>query len=161
MKRHALTPLIVAIFLLLLLSGAATDASCANLIKWYPYEEGMALRKADGKKTLISFYADWCQYCQVMDQKTFKDPTIVSYMNENFISIRVNVEQEKKIAAQYNINPLPDTWFISETGEIIGNKPGFMTAEQLLPVLHFIQTESFLKMSFAEFMKDFRNAVTE
>jgi thioredoxin-related protein len=64
------------------------------------------------------------------------------------------VEKEKKIAAQYNINPLPDTWFISETGEVIGNKPGFMSAEELLPVLQFIHSESFLKMSYADFLEN-------
>ena len=90
-----------------------------------------------------------------MDKKTFKDPAIVSYLNENFISIKVDVERERQVASRYNINPLPDTWFISETGEDIGNKPGYMTAEDLMPVLQFIQTGSYLKMSSEEFIKTF------
>ena len=155
MKHHPVMHHVFAAVSFFILIGMTTDALCANLIKWYPYEEGMALGKSDGKKTFISFYADWCQYCRKMEKQTFKDPSIVSFLNENFIAIRVDVERERRIAAQYQISPLPDTWFISENGEIIGNKPGYMTAKELLPVLYFIQTESFLSMSFPEFMNDF------
>jgi thioredoxin-related protein len=151
-KRHLWFTIVVCC----LFVAATSDSFGEGLVNWHPYAEGMALGKSDGKKAFISFYADWCQYCKRMEQKTFRNPHVVSYLNENFIPIRVDVEQEKQIAAQYNINPLPDTWFISETGEIIGNKPGFMSAEELLPVLQFIHTESFLKMSYAEFLKDFK-----
>jgi len=124
-------------------------------IQWHPYNEGMALGKSKNKKVFINFYADWCGYCKVMDKETFEDPSVISYLNENFISIRVNVDKERMIAARYRINPLPDTWFISEKGEPIGNKPGFVSAKDLLPILKFISTDSYLKMSYKEFLKSF------
>jgi thioredoxin-related protein len=61
------------------------------------------------------------------------------------------VEREKSIAKKYNINPLPDSWFLSEKGDVIGNRPGYLTAGDLMPVLQFIKTESFLKMSYRQF----------
>ena len=153
MKQHPFlyTVLLTALFFTII--GSAPNVSAASMIQWYPYTEGMALGKAEGKKVFINFYATWCQYCRRMDKKTFKDPAIVSYLNENFISIKVDVEREKSVASRYNISPLPDTWFISETGEDIGNRPGFMTADDLLPVLQFIHTGSYLKMSYAEFVE--------
>ena len=153
MKQHPILYTIRIIVLFFIFIGIAPHASSANLIRWYPHDEGMALSKAEGKKVFINFYAVWCQYCRKMDKKTFTSPAIVSYLNENFISIKVDVERERQVAAQYNISPLPDTWFISETGEGIGNKPGYMTAKDLLPVLQFIQTGSYLKMSYVEFLK--------
>jgi thioredoxin-related protein len=153
MKRYFILYTVIITILFVALIGIAPHASAANLIRWYPYDEGMKLGKAEGKKAFISFYANWCQYCQAMDKKTFKDAAVVSYLNEKLISIKVDVEHERQIASQYNINPLPDSWFISETGELIGNKPGYMTAGELLPVLQFIHTESYLEMSYAEFLK--------
>ncbi|MEJ2096182.1 MAG: thioredoxin family protein [Deltaproteobacteria bacterium] len=144
----------LTIIVFCLATAVASDSFGAGPVNWHSYAEGMAIGKSDGKKAMISFYADWCQYCKRMEQYTFRNPLVVAYLNENFIPIRVDVEKEKKIAAQYNINPLPDTWFISETGEVIGNKPGFMSAEELLPVLQFIHSESFLKMSYADFLEN-------
>ena len=149
-------PILYTVLMIVLFStifGTTLHASPANLIRWYPHDEGMALGKAEAKKVFINFYATWCQYCRKMDKKTFTAPEIVSFLNENFISIKVDVEQERQVASLYNISPLPDTWFISETGEGIGNKPGYMSAEDLLPVLQFIHTGSYLKMSYAEFLK--------
>jgi len=135
----------------LLIWTVSLPATATDQIKWYSYEEGIALGTSEGKKIFINFHADWCKFCRTMDRQTFKDAGIISYLNSHFISIKVDVEREKTIAKKYNINPLPDTWFLSETGEVIGNKPGFLSAEDLMPVLQFIQTESFLKMSYRQF----------
>lgn len=121
-------------------------------INWHPYDEGMALGKTQKKKVFINFYATWCSFCKMMDTGTFKDAAVIAYLNHNFISVRVDVDKETDVAAQYNIRPLPDMWFISEKGEAIGNKPGYMPAEEMLPVLKFIQTDSYLKMTYQKFL---------
>jgi thioredoxin-related protein len=153
MKRHTVLFTVIIAAILFTVIGGAPQVSHANIVQWYPYDEGMALGKAEGKKVYINFYAAWCQYCRRMDKKTFTDPAVVSYLNENFISIRVDVDREKDVASQYNVSPLPDSWFITETGEGIGNRPGYMSAEDLLPVLQFIHTGSYLKMSYTDFLK--------
>jgi len=135
----------------LLIGAVLVPVAAADQIQWYSYEEGMALGASERKKVFLNFHADWCKFCQTMDRQTFRDAGIISYLNSNFISIKVNVEREKSIAKKYNINPLPDSWFLSEKGEPIGNKPGFLSAADLIPILKFIKTESFLKMSYRQF----------
>jgi thioredoxin-related protein len=135
----------------LLIWAVATSVAAADQIKWYSHEEGTALGVSENKKVFISFYADWCKYCETMDRKTFKDAGIISYLNSNFISIKVDVEREKAVAKKYNINPLPDCWFLSEKGDTIGNRPGYLTAKDLMPILQFIKTDSYLKMSYQQF----------
>jgi thioredoxin-related protein len=137
----------------LLIGAVLVPVAAADQIQWYSYEEGMALGASERKKVFLNFHADWCKFCQTMDRQTFRDTGIISYLNSNFISIKVDVEREKSIAKKYNINPLPDSWFLSDTGEPIGNKPGFLSANDLMPILMFINTESFLKMSYREFKK--------
>ncbi len=135
----------------LLIGAVFVPVAAADQIQWYSYEEGMALSASEHKKVFLSFHADWCKFCQTMDRQTFRDAGIISYLNSNFISIKVDVEREKSIAKKYNINPLPDSWFLSDKGEPIGNKPGFLSAGDLMPILQFIKTESFLKMSYRQF----------
>jgi thioredoxin-related protein len=122
-------------------------------IKWHTYEEGMALGKNEKKKVFLSFYADWCRYCKVMDSKTFKDDSIVSYLNENFIAIKVNSDMERKLAASYRVTGLPSTCFIAETGENIGSQPGYIPPETMLPLLKYINTDSYKKMDWQKFME--------
>jgi len=146
-------PIAIAIFVLLVFFQGLPVASAQSTgIKWYPYEEGMALGKSQVKKVFINFYAKWCSYCKKMETKTFRDSSVIAYINENFIAVNVDVDNESHVAAQYNISPLPDLWFVSEKGEAIGNKPGYVTAKELLPVLKFIHTESYLTMSYMQFL---------
>jgi len=135
----------------LLIWVVAAPVTAADQIKWYSHEEGTALGVSESKKVFINFYADWCKFCKTMDRLTFQDAGIVSYLNTYFISVKVDVEREKPIAEKYNINPLPDCWFLSEKGDIIGNRPGYLSAEDLMPILQFVKTESFLTMSYQEF----------
>lgn len=135
----------------LMIWAVAVPVTAADQIKWYSHEEGTALGMLESKKVFISFYADWCKFCKTMEQQTFTDAGIISYLNSHFISVKVDVEREKSVARKYNISPLPDSWFLSEKGEVIGNRPGYLSAEDLMPVLQFIKTESFLKMTFLQF----------
>ena len=135
----------------LLIWAVAPSVTAADQIKWHAYEEGTALGVSENKKVFINFHADWCKYCETMDRKTFQDAGIISYLNSYFISIKVDVEREKSVAKKYNINPLPDCWFLSEKGDIIGNRPGYLSAEDLMPILQFIKTDSFLKMNYQQF----------
>jgi len=143
--------LTVCITAALLIWAVAIPVTAADQIKWYSHEEGTALGISESKKVFISFYADWCKFCKTMDLKTFQDAGIISYLNSHFISVKVDVEREKSVAKKYNINPLPDSWFLSEKGDVIGNKPGYLSTEDLMPILQFIKTESFLKMSYLQF----------
>jgi len=129
-----------------------TSQNSSN-INWQNYENGMVRGKSESKKILINFYADWCRYCKEMDKKTFKDKSVISYLNENFVSIKVNSDKNRKLAQTYNVRGLPATWFITETGENIGNRPGYMSPEDMLNVLKYIYTDSYKKMNFSEFMK--------
>ena len=144
---------IVFTILVLLFMGLLSPAHAdTGGVKWLDYDKGMALAKSQQKKVFINFYATWCSFCKMMDTKTFTDAAVVDYLNNNFISVKVDVDKEMDVAAQYNIRPLPDVWFISENGEAIGNKPGYISPEEMLPVLKFIETDSYLKMSYQSFL---------
>ncbi len=126
----------------------------AEPIKWYSYEEGMALGKRKGKKVFLYFWAGWCTFCKKMEQETLTKSTIVSYLNDYFISVKVDSGREKKKALRYSVEGVPTTWFLTENGEKLINLPGYISPDIFLPVLQFIHSESFKKMTFNQFLKE-------
>jgi thioredoxin-related protein len=88
-----------------------------------------------------------------MEKETFRHPTVVAYVNRNFIPVTVNSDKQQDIAAQYNVRGLPSTWFISEKGDRIGNRPGYIPADEMLKILKYIGSDSYLKMSYKSFVE--------
>ena len=126
-------------------------------IKWYTMEEALEARKADPKKLFIDTYTDWCGWCKVMDQKTFTDPAIISFINENFYAVKFNAEQKEPIVFQghtYNFVPngrrgihelaytlldrntsYPSFVMLDESLGRMGIIKGYKTPEAFLPLL--------------------------
>jgi thioredoxin-related protein len=44
-------------------------------------------------------------------------------------------------------------WFLTPEGDRISNLPGYVDGSQLLKILKYIRTESYLTMSFQDFVK--------
>jgi thioredoxin-related protein len=147
----------IALILMFSLFSGAIDAVATQAgnggIQWSSYAEGRQRGEAENKKVFLVFNADWCRYCLQMEKETFQDPTVIAYVNRNFIPISVNSDKEQKIAAKYNVRGLPSTWFISENGDRIGNRPGYIDSDEMLNILKYIGTDSYQSMSFQSFME--------
>ena len=122
-------------------------------IQWFTYDEGMQRGKAQNKKVFLVFHADWCRYCLKMEKETFAKPTVIAYVNRNFIPISVNSDKQPDIAEKYKVRGLPMSWFLSETGEPIANRPGYIAPDDMLKILKFFGTDSYRTMSYNAFLK--------
>ena len=130
----------VLILLLLTVPGLESPWAASDKIDWHTYESGMARSRFEKKKVFLYFHADWCAYCLEMDRKTFKDPAVISVLNRNFIPIRVDSDREKAATSLFRVKGLPDSWFLTETGEVIGHRPGFIPSDQMVKILTVITT---------------------
>lgn len=127
-------------------------------IQWQPYETGIKMIEAQNKKGFLHFYTDWCTYCKIMNNQTFVDSKVIDYLNDNFVSIRVNADKQKEVARKYGVNRFPNTWFIAEDATSLSSQPGFIQPDMLLNMLKFLNTDSFKTMKFSEFMEKQNNA---
>jgi len=131
----------------------STALAGKNEIQWHTYDTGIQMIKEQNKKGFLHFYTDWCTYCKVMDNQTFVEEKIIDYLNENFISIRVNADKHKDVAKKYGVSRFPNTWFIAEDSTGISSQPGFISSDMLLNMLQFLNTDSFKQMKFSEFIE--------
>lgn len=119
-------------------ASAGAKQKSSKRIKWYNYQEGMTLAKKQNKKVFLHFYTDWCDYCKEMASTTFSNRTVVTMLNTDFVAIRVDSSKNHKVAAKYNIRPVPDNWFLSADGEKIRNFLGYFEPDQFVTVLRYV-----------------------
>ncbi len=73
-----------------------------NPVDWYPWgEEAFAKARAEDKPVLVSIGYSACHWCHVMEHESFEDEASAKLMNENFVSIKVDMEERPDVDQIY------------------------------------------------------------
>lgn len=145
---------IIALTLFLVIPASFLSArETKETVKWLSFDEGQKKGEAQDQKFFLYFYTDWCGYCRKLEKETFTDKAVAKYLNNNFIPVRINSEHLPKVAARFGVRGFPDLRFLTPKGENIGSLPGYVDANKLLPMLKYIHTDSYLTMSYSDFVK--------
>ena len=73
-----------------------------NPVDWWPWcDEAFEKAKAENKGIFISIGYSSCHWCHVMEHEVFENETIAVYLNEHFISIKVDKEERPDIDKHY------------------------------------------------------------
>jgi tetratricopeptide (TPR) repeat protein len=90
------------------------------------------------KLLLVDVYTDWCGWCKVMDQKTYTDPYVAKFLNENFVCIKLNAEDKGEgttLAAAMKVDGFPCTCILDVTKKANTNISGFAEPDAFLAKL--------------------------
>ena len=116
--------------------------SSPSQVNWYPYKEGTDLARRQNRSMVIYFHADWCTFCGQMEKETFRDAAVVDFLNANTVAIKVDVDEEQRIARQFGVRGLPATFLLLNNGRQIGPMPGFIPPRAYLSMLSKILSSS-------------------
>ncbi len=73
-----------------------------NPVDWYPWgPEALDRAAAEQKPIFLSIGYSACHWCHVMEHESFEDPTIAAYLNEHFVSIKVDREERPDLDQIY------------------------------------------------------------
>ncbi len=73
-----------------------------NPVNWYPWGKGAFDKaKKENKPILLSIGYSTCHWCHVMERETFEDKKIAKFLNENFVSIKLDREERPDIDKIY------------------------------------------------------------
>ena len=93
-------------------SSAYLKQHANNPINWQRWEESLYKKyNTDEKLLVVSIGYSSCHWCHVMEKETFEATEVAEYMNANFISIKVDREE----------NPEVDTIYMTATQMMTGS----------------------------------------
>ncbi len=73
-----------------------------NPVDWYPWgPEALEKAQAEGKMIFLSIGYASCHWCHVMEAESFENEEIAAYLNEHFISIKVDRERRPDLDEQF------------------------------------------------------------
>jgi len=73
-----------------------------NPVNWYPWgDEAFDKAKSEDKPIFLSIGYSTCHWCHVMAHESFEDSSVANFMNETFVSIKVDREERPDIDKIY------------------------------------------------------------
>lgn len=112
-------------------------------IDWMSLQEAQAKSSEEDKKVLIFAEAEWCEYCQKMDDELFSTQSVTDSLRKYFYGVRLDIESdatvsfneerssEESLAQKFRAFRAPTTIFLDTDGSFIGLQPGFIPEKYL------------------------------
>ncbi|MBI4658335.1 MAG: thioredoxin domain-containing protein [Verrucomicrobia bacterium] len=73
-----------------------------NPVDWHPWgEEAFAKARAGNKPIFLSIGYSTCHWCHVMERESFEDEKVADYLNQHFVSIKVDREERPDVDKIY------------------------------------------------------------
>ena len=78
--------------ILLLVFLISTAALTAQEIAWMSMDQALLAQQQTPKKIFMDVYTTWCGPCKLLDKNTFKNKSVVDYVNDNYYAVKFNAE---------------------------------------------------------------------
>lgn len=115
-------------------SQSAPPASAEAAEEWRTnFSESLDQAEKEHKLVLADFYTSWCGWCKRLDQTTFADPEFTRYLNEHFVSVKLNAEDHaegQRTAEKNDVSAYPTGLVFAPNGKVLGRIFGYFDAEQ-------------------------------
>jgi len=131
---------------------------------WYKMQKAQRLARKNNKKIIIYAGANWCIYCQKMDEEVFPKKAVIDSLDTYFYGVKVDVDSQAPIifngktvsqnhfAREHHVRSTPTFIFLNSDGTVIGNQPGYMPAKTFSRLLGYIGSEAYKKMEFGTYL---------
>lgn len=87
------------------------------------------------KKLMIMYSTPTCPECNYMKKKVLKDKEIVSFVNENFVSVIMDIKEDEKILP-YKFIGIPTFYFADASNmKLLSKKIGGTREKQFLEII--------------------------
>lgn len=105
-------------------------------IEWNTdFNSALTAAQKSNKLVFVDFYADWCKYCQELDENTYPDHGIQQRFAQKYVTVKVNVDKNPDLASKYKIYGLPTLVIMDANGNEIKRVEGYQTPSELISIL--------------------------
>jgi len=145
----------------------AVDKKATVALEWTGLEKAVTKASGEQKAILVDVYTDWCGWCKKMDKEVFVDPAVAGVLSGKFALAKVNAESKETftykgqkvdgigIARGFGVKGYPSIIFLDSKGDMLTMIPGYLDAEQFLPVVLFIGNREYEKMQWDEYLASY------
>lgn len=115
------------------LSLSASDVNFRTL----SIAEAITEAEIQNKHLFVSYEADWCVPCQIMEERVFSNETVVSKLNSDYVSVKVNYDElsDKEWFGTYDVSSLPTITIVNDIGKELTRHEGTMNLATFLAFL--------------------------
>jgi thioredoxin-related protein len=125
--------------------------SANNGIQWsngLSWKEVLKKAKKENKYVFIDVFTTWCGPCRLMDKEVYTDSKVGEFLNQKFISIKVQMDKTKKddedvkkwygdadaLSKKYGIAAFPSYLFFSPNGGLVYRETGYKRVNDFLKI---------------------------
>ncbi|BDZ66613.1 thioredoxin family protein [Methanobacterium ferruginis] len=129
--------ILVALIVVVVALSTSTDHETKDIttssLQWgTDLDQAMQEAKNTNKSVFVDFYADWCSYCEEMDEGTYTDPQVQEKLTQNYVLVKVDVDNNPDLSSQYQAYSLPTMVILDANGNEINRIIGYQSPEQLI-----------------------------
>ena len=95
-------------------------------------EEAQRQAISSNRFIVVDFWAIWCGPCKKMDVDAWSAPQVRELLDNKFVSVKINIDNERQLAEQYNVKAIPFVLIIDPNGKILTSVEGYRNASGLL-----------------------------
>jgi thioredoxin-related protein len=139
-----------------------------EFVKSASWKEVLTNANANNKYIFVDLYATWCGPCKMMDANVYTNSQVSTFLNTNFISVKVQVDQTKNDPDQikkwysdaqyfirtYHIDALPAFLFFSPDGQMVQKNDGYRNSVDFLNLLQVAKNP---KQNYAGLINQYQN----
>ncbi len=108
----------------------------AEPIAWLPFAPAVFERaRRERRFLLLDGAAEWCHWCHVMDETTYRDAEVRRILGERFLPMRVDVDARPDVADRYGEWGWPATIVFSPDGEELAKYRGYLPPDRFAALL--------------------------
>ncbi|QDV70324.1 Disulfide bond reductase DsbH precursor [Rosistilla carotiformis] len=116
-------------------SAEVWDEHTVGLPFLYGYDEGLAKAQAEGRPAMIFLTTTWCKWCKRMSATCLQDPEIRGLLEQNFVLVLVDGDQESAVKRKLKNTGYPHIVFISPDEQILASQNGYAEPDAFKQVI--------------------------
>lgn len=130
----------ILLILLLLWPGLAhAQGGKHGAVDWQAWSPSLFEQAArEGRYILLHLGADWCHWCHVMEDTSYRDPAVLALIRQRYIPVRVEQDRNPDLSQRYEAWGWPATIVFDADGNEIGKRRGYQPPEFFARLLQAI-----------------------
>lgn len=164
------------LFLLFGFSTVKVTPTSHEKLDWLNMGDLSQKMKENPRPVLIDLYTNWCNWCKVMDDGTYRNHQVVDYIKSHFYAVKLDAQAKEVVDWKhrtYGYNPgyqvndfalfvtegnpgFPTTVIVPDEKSSPLVVPGYLDATEIEPVLKYFGEGAYKTESFSEFKAKFK-----